>query len=315
MIYIHKDIIYTEPHYKFIERILDKKGIPNTIIDAHDLDFINSLDVKDDDILIARFAHDEEDKIKTSKVFPTLTKKFKTMFPSEESYYYFDDKLKQYEFMVDNDIPCLETHYVNCKEDIEKLNMNFPIVTKKIWGAGAEQVNYFETLDSVVDDETTRNWTEESIYPCIVQEYEDVDFDLRVAIVGEKVFLHKRIHNWKTGNKDNFPYGMPETPREKVLKYRYPPYQLPEQRRCDDSEYLSLVDLATKLRNLQETELNTKHMAWDVVNGKVLEFGYISTLNLYGIYYDLDKGKICDLQKINLNFIKHLEYILGEYIK
>ena len=313
MIYIHKDIIYTEPHYKFIERILDKKGIPNTIIDAHDLDFINSLDVKDDDILIARFAHDEEDKIKTSKVFPTLTKKFKTMFPSEESYYYFDDKLKQYEFMVDYDIPCLETHYVNCKEDIEKLNMNFPIVTKKIWGAGAEQVNYFETLDSVVDDETTRNWTEESIYPCIVQEYEDVDFDLRVAIVGEKVFLHKRIHNWKTGNKDNFPYGMPETPREKVLKYRYPPYQLPEQRRCDDSEYLSLVDLATKLRNLQETELNTKHMAWDVVNGKVLEFSYISMLCLVGRYYDLDKGEVIKLKK-QLNFVKHLEFILEEYI-
>ena len=313
MIYIHKDIIYTEPHYKFIERILDKKGIPNTIIDAHDLDFINSLDVKDDDILIARFAHDEEDKIKTSKVFPTLIKKFKIMFPSEESYYYFDDKLKQYEFMVDNDIPCLETHYVNCKEDIEKLNMNFPIVTKKIWGAGAEQVNYFETLDSVVDDETTRNWTEESIYPCIVQEYEDVDFDLRVAIVGEKVFLHKRIHNWKTGNKDNFPYGMPETPREKVLKYRYPPYQLPEQRRCDDSEYLSLVDLATKLRNLQETELNTKHMAWDVVNGKVLEFSYISMLGLVGRYYDLDKGEVIKLKK-QLNFVKHLEFILEEYI-
>ena len=306
MIYIHKDIIYTEPHYKFIERILDKKGIPNTIIDAHDLDFINSLDVKDDDILIARFAHDEEDKIKTSKVFPTLTKKFKTMFPSEESYYYFDDKLKQYEFMVDNDIPCLETHYVTCKEDIEKLNMNFPIVTKKIWGAGAEQVNYFETLDSVVDDETTRNWTEESIYPCIVQEYEDVDFDLRVAIVGEKVFLHKRIHNWKTGNKDNFPYGMPETPREKVLKYRYPPYQLPEQRRCDDSEYLSLVDLATKLRNLQETELNTKHMAWDVVNGKVLEFSYISMLGLVGRYYDLDKGEVIKLKK-QLNFVKQIK--------
>ena len=300
-------------YYQFIKKILDKKKISNEIIDAHDLDFVNSLDVKDDDVLIARFAHDEEDKIKTQKVFPTLIKKFKTMFPSEESYYYFDDKLKQYEFMVDNDIPCLETHYVNCKEDIEKLNMNFPIVTKKIWGAGAEQVNYFETLDSVVDDETTRNWTEESIYPCIVQEYEDVDFDLRVAIVGEKVFLHKRIHNWKTGNKDNFPYGMPETPREKVLKYRYPPYQLPEQRRCDDSEYLSLVDLATKLRNLQETELNTKHMAWDVVNGKVLEFSYISMLGLVGRYYDLDKGEVIKLKK-QLNFVKHLEFILEEYI-
>jgi len=243
MIYIHKDIIYTQPYYKFIKRILDKKKISNTVIDAHDLDFINTLNIKDDDVLIARFAHDEEDKIKTVKVFPTLTKKFKTMFPSKESYYYFDDKLKQYEFMVENDIPCLETHYVTCKEEIEKLNINFPIVTKKIWGAGAEQVNYFQTLDSVVDDETTRNWTEESIYPCLVQEYEDVGYDLRISIVGEKVFLHKRLHYWKTKNKNNFPYGMPANSREKILKYRYSPYQLPKINPCDDSELLSLVEL------------------------------------------------------------------------
>ena len=65
MIYIHKDIIYTQPYYQFIKKILDKKKISNEIIDAHDLDFVNSLDVKDDDVLIARFAHDEEDKIKT----------------------------------------------------------------------------------------------------------------------------------------------------------------------------------------------------------------------------------------------------------
>ena len=313
MIYIHKDIIYTRPHYKFTERILNKKKIPNTTIDAHDLDFINSLDVKDDDVLIARFAHDKEDKIKTLKVFPTLTKKFKTMFPSEKSYYYYDDKLKQYEFMLENDIPCIETHYVNCKDDIEKLNMDFPIVTKKIWGAGSEQVNYFETLDSVVDDETTRGWTEKSIYPCIVQEYEDVNYDLRITIVGEKVFIMKRLHYWKTKNKNNFPYGTPKNPREKILKYRYPPYQDPEQKPCNDLELLRVVDLVTKLHNLQETKLNIKHMAWDVVNGKVLEFSYISEDILFKKYYDLNKGKIFKL-KTNLNFMKHLEYLLREYI-
>jgi len=313
MIYIHKDIIYTRPHYKFIKSILDKKKISNTVIDAHDLDFVNSLDIKDDDVLIAMFKHDKEDLAKTKKVFPILCAKFKTMFPSKESYYYYDDKLKQYEFMVENDIPCLETHYVGNKEEIEKLNMNFPIVTKKIWGAGAEQVNYFETLDSVVDDETTRSWTEESIYPCLVQEYEDTDYDLRITIVGEKVFIMKRIHNWKTGNKDNFPYGMPENPREKILKYRWSPYQSPKIKPCDDSEHLSLVDLITKLHKLGETKLNTKHMSWDVVNGKVLEFSFISTLKLYGKYYDLANGKICNLQT-NLNFVKHLEYILEEYI-
>ena len=313
MIYIHKDIIYTYPYYKFIKRILDKKRIHSTIIDAHELDFINSLDVKDDDILIARFAHDKEDLIKTQKVFPTLTKKFKTMFPSKESYYYYDDKLKQYEFMIENNIPCLETHYVGSKEEIEKLNINFPIVTKKIWGAGAEQVNYFETLDAVVDDETTRSWTEESIYPCLVQEYEDVDYDLRITIIGEKVFITKRLHHWKTGNKNNFPYGMPENPREKILKYRWPPYESPKIDPLDDSELLSLVDLTTKLHKLQETKLNTKHMSWDVVNGKVLEFSFISAINLYGKYYDLGVDKICNL-RANLTFMKRLGCLLEEYI-
>ena len=61
MIYIHKDIIYTQPLYKFIKRILDKKKISNQIIDAQDIDFVKSLDIKDDDVLIARFAHDEKD--------------------------------------------------------------------------------------------------------------------------------------------------------------------------------------------------------------------------------------------------------------
>ncbi len=171
--------------------------------------------------------------------------------------------------------------------------------------SGAEQVNYFETLDSVVDDETTRSWTEKSIYPCLVQEYEDTDYDLRITIVGEKVFYMKRLHYWKTKNKNNFPYGMPENPREKILKYRYSPYQLPKINPCDDSELLSLVDLTTKLHKLQETKLNIKHMAWDVVNGKVLEFSYISEDSLFKKYYELGKNKICDL-KNNFKFRRNI---------
>ena len=54
-------------------------------------------------------------------------------------------------------------------------------------------------------------------------------------------------------------------------------------------------------------------MSWDIVNGKVLEFSFISTLGLAEKYYDLDNGKICNLQT-NLNFVKHLEYLLSEYI-
>ncbi len=315
MIYIHKDIIYTRPHYKFTERILDNKKIPNTIIDAHDLDFVNSLDIKDDDVLIAMFKHDKEDLIKTQIVFPILTKKFKTMFPSKESYYYYDDKLKQYEFMVENDIPCLETHYVTCKEEIEKLNMNFPIVTKKIWGAGAEQVNYFETLDSVVDDETTRNWTEESIYPCLVQEYQDVDYDLRVMLFDSKFYMFKRIHKWKTRNKDNFPYGTPENPREKILKYRYPPYKEMKTRRGDDEEYKNVLPTIHKLLDIQRKKLNTYYMSWDLLKVdmeyKVLEFSVISTTQIPRNHYDLKQKKIL---KNKNGVFAGIESLVNQYI-
>jgi len=312
MIYIHKDIIYSDLKYhNYIKKILDRKRISNKVIDAHDLDVVKSLDVNDEDVLIAMFKHDEEDKIKTLKVFPTLADKFKTMYPSPESYYYYDDKLKQYEFMLENNIPCLETHYVASKEEIENLNINFPIVTKKTWGAGAEQVNYFETLDSVVDDETTRGWTEESIYPCLVQEYEDTDCDLRVSICGDKVFYHKRMHLWKIKNKDNFPYGMPRTPRERVLEFREPPFKIPDLKNCSEEELLELYDLIIKLQQVQKTKLNTKYMSWDIINGKVLEFSVVADLHHPRYYYDL---------KTNKNIIPNkylfgaLQYFIEEYI-
>ena len=50
-----------------------------------------------------------------------------------------------------------------------------------------------------------------------------------------------------------------------------------------------------------------------VVNGKVIEFSYISEDGLFKRYYDLDIGKICDLQRHG-DFVKQLEYILEEYI-
>ncbi len=313
MIYIHKDVIYPDLKYhNHIKRMLDRKRISNKVVDVHDMDLVKSLDVKDEDILIAMFKHDKEDLFKTKKVFPILSKKFKTMYPSPESYYYYDDKLKQYEFMVENDIPCLETHYVTCKEDIEKLNINFPIVTKKTWGAGAEQINYFETLDSVVDDETTRSWTQDSIYPCLVQEYEDTDCDLRLSICGDKVFYYKRMHLWKTGNKDNFPYGMPKTPRERVLKFREPPFKPPNQKNIDEEEIYNLHDLIVKFHDLQKTKLNTYYMSWDIVNGKVLEFSVTATLNHPHHYYDINKKKTI---KPSNNVFGTLEYLVNEYIK
>ncbi len=77
MIYIHKDVIYDFKIYNYIKNILDKKRVPSKLIDAHDFDLVNSLDVKNDDVLIAMFKHDKEDLAMTKKYFQYSVKNLK----------------------------------------------------------------------------------------------------------------------------------------------------------------------------------------------------------------------------------------------
>ena len=122
--------------------------------------------------------------------------------------------------------------------------------------------------------------------------HDDVTKAMRPALIKHKLLAIPKYVNQRTienyfYTECNLTLINAENPREKILKYRYPPYQNPKIKPCDDSEHLSLVDLITKLHTLQETKLNTKHMAWDIVNGKVLEFSYISHMELVRKYYDL----------------------------
>lgn len=205
--------------------------------------------------------------------------------------------------MIENDIPCLETHYVANKEEIEKLNMNFPIVTKKTWGAGSEQVSYFETLDSVVDDETTRSWTGDSIYPCLVQEYEDVDYDIRIHIYNNKALFYKRIHKWKTENRSNFPYGGWPTPVEERIKNKLPPFDYPFPKDLTKSEIEDIIPFTEKINHIQRNLLDTYCMSWDLLKTnsgyKIVEFSVIASLDI-GIpyfYYDLVKKEFVTVSR------------------
>ena len=113
MIYLHKDSIYENqtigswaiPIFKYLK----KKGKQVKLIDAHDLKVVNNLKPNEDDLFFGRFGHDAADKKMSQITLPIIWKKFKKAFPSKSSYYYYDNKKRQYEFMVENDIPCLET--------------------------------------------------------------------------------------------------------------------------------------------------------------------------------------------------------------
>ena len=306
MIYLHKDSIYENqtigswaiPIFKYLR----KKGKQVKLIDAHDLEVVNNLKPNEDDLFFGRFGHDAADKKMSKKTLPIVWKKFKNTFPSAESYYHYDDKLKQYNFMTENNIPCLETFYVKSKKDID---IEFPIVMKKTWGAGSEQVNYFETIDDVIDNKKNRGWTLQSIYPSLIQRYQDVDFDYRVLLYNSGFIIYKRLNEWKTKNKDNFPYGTEWRDRKDVLEKRKSLIHGPSLADAFDDLNDDLIKLIKKLKDIQINKLNSYYMSWDIIKPnikssfqlpedyKVLEFSAISTMfNPFSKFYSFSDNTI-----------------------
>ena len=298
MIYLHKDSIYeNQPIVSWeipIFKYLRKKGKQVKLIDAHDLEVVNNLKPNEDDLFFGRFGHDAADKKMSKKTLPIVWKKFKNTFPSAESYYHYDDKLKQYNFMTENNIPCLETFYVKSKKDID---IEFPIVMKKTWGAGSEQVNYFETIDDVIDNKKNRGWTLQSIYPSLIQRYQDVDFDYRVLLYNSGFIIYKRLNEWKTKNKDNFPYGTEWRDRKDVLEKRKSLIHGPSLADAFDDLNDALMTLIKKLKDIQINKLNSYYMSWDIIKTndgyKVLEFSAISTMfNPFSKFYSFSDNTI-----------------------
>ena len=298
MIYLHRDSIYENqtigswaiPIFKYLK----KKGKQVKLIDAHDLKVVNNLKPNEDDLFFGRFGHDAADKKMSKKTLPIVWKKFKNTFPSAESYYHYDDKLKQYNFMTENNIPCLETFYVKSKKDID---IEFPIVMKKTWGAGSEQVNYFETIDDVIDNKKNRGWTLQSIYPSLIQRYQDVDFDYRVLLYNSGFIIYKRLNEWKTKNKDNFPYGTEWRDRKDVLEKRKSLIHGPSLADAFDDLNDDLMTLIKKLKDIQINKLNSYYMSWDIIKTndgyKVLEFSAISTMfNPFSKFYSFSDNTI-----------------------
>ena len=73
-------------------------------------------------------------------------------------------------------------------------NLEYPIVVKKSYGAGSEEVRLI-------------NKWKEIDFPVISQQYIDVSHDIRITILGDKIFFGKRIHLWREDEKKRFPYG------------------------------------------------------------------------------------------------------------
>jgi len=307
-LYIHKDIFYPDTWWVKFKWLLDKryKDIDYEIVNLHFENNINDLQLGNDDWCICRFAHYEEDFELSKRVYPILHEKFKgRIWPSKEDWYYYNDKQRQLEFFEKNNVPHPISHYSYGRDDflewVNENNLEYPIVVKKSQGAGSEKVNLI------------KKWKEVD-FPVIAQEYIDVDYDIRIAFINNKVLFLKRFHQWKTKNKDNFPYGTDKKPIEKKLKYKLAPYEEPRCESLDEKEILKLLPIVNYLYD----KFNTISIGWDIIgdieNFKVLEFSYLfqNELRECKSYYDMKTKEIK-----NLDYDKRLEFtfIQNEILK
>ena len=309
-LYIHKDIFYSieygdETWSNAFKWLLDKKykNIDYEIINLHYEQNINDLQISNDDYCICRFAHYEEDFELSKRVYPLLYKKFEgRVWPNKDEWYYYNDKQRQLEFFRKNNIPHPISHYSYGRDDflkwVEENNLEYPIVVKKSQGAGSEEVrlmNNWEEVDDLVSYDTVGGIPIDTRWKSgqfIVQQYIDIDHDIRISIFGDKILFGKRIHHWKEDEKKRFPYGWYYGDKDSSLDGKSLSYE----------EIDKIKDIGIYLKNVTDKKLQSKIMSWDIIDEnnefKVCEFSYCFEYEFLknSFYYDIKQEKILKME-------------------
>ena len=320
------------------EFLLSRENIPYRIIDYRHPPFGVSDNFKDyddwkGDYFVARFGHELSDKEYHSKNYDVIYDYYgENMWPNKQTYYYYDDKVRQYELLkkYDRHIPS-----VICNNLDELLNdVSVGTVVKSTYGAGGSSCFYIWEKEHLnhIEEYISNSYNSENFFPCIIQEYIDYDWEYIIFSTGDEIYGYKKNILKKYSSPNSFPYNFPIEGSWDQFKYLKPaddgrswgePYD-PEHIVLDEKELNpDLIQFILNIKN----ELNTPNLKFDMINGKVFEFSYlyaetmcmISTLknNLYTVYNsefnsfeEKDKGKLSHWKRVQAKTVlKHLGII------
>ena len=319
----HTKILSGFYHLKF-EKLLKSNNIPYKLVDYENYD---------GDYFVGRFAHAHSDTELHSKYFDKLYDYYgEKMWPNQKAYYYYDDKVRQYELLkkYDRHIPS-----VICNNLDELLNdVSVGTVVKSTYGAGGSSCFYIWEKEHLnhIEEYISNSYNSENFFPCIIQEYIDYDWEYIIFSTGDEIYGYKKNILKKYSSPNSFPYNFPIEGAWDQFKYLKPvddgrswgePYD-PEHIVLDEKELNpDLIQFILNIKN----ELNTPNLKFDMINGKVFEFSYlyaetmcmISTLknNLYTVYNsefnsfeEKDKGKLSHWKRVQAKTVlKHLGII------
>jgi len=240
-------------HPKF-EKILKSKNIPYHIIDYENYE---------GDYFVGRFAHALPDKELHSKCFDNLYNHYgENMWPNKNAYYYYDDKVRQYEILEKYGI---HVPSIICNDLDELLkNVTIGMVIKSTYGAGSESTFYVwkkEHLDNI-EEYISNCYNSENFFPCQIQEYINTEYEKKIVITNDEIYgcKQKLLKEWEYPNQFPFNYGNEHWANRKGNKIES----------LIESEF-RLLDTIIDIK----TELNIPNLKFDIINEKVIEFTYM----------------------------------------
>ena len=253
----HKKILSEFYHSKF-EKTLKSNNIPYIITDYEDYD-----EDLVGDYFVGRFAHALIDKELHSNCFDKLYDYYgEKMWPNKKAYYYYDDKVRQYELLEKYGI---QVPSVTCN-DLDELLKNVTIgtVIKSTYGAGSESTFYVwekEHLDNI-EEYISNCYNSENFFPCQVQEYISTEYEKKIVITNDEIYgiKQKLDVGWEYPNHFPFNYGDEHWANRKGNKVEF----------LKEREF-GLLDTIMDIK----TELNTPNLKFDIINEKVIEFTYM----------------------------------------
>ena len=253
-------------HLKF-KKTLKSNNIPYVVMDYEDYgdDLVGNY-------FVGRFAQNLDDMKLHSKYFDKLYEYYgENMWPNQKAYYYYDDKVRQYELLEKYGI---YVPSITCN-DLEELlkNVTTGTVIKSAYGAGSDSTFYVwkkEHLDNI-EGYISNSYNSEDFFPCQVQEYIDVEYEYKIVITHDEIYgnKYKLLKEWNRPNDFPFNYGgehwaervVQENTGNQILNLSLIPDEF-------DSKVLeSIMDI--------KRELNTPNLKFDILDNKVLEFTYI----------------------------------------
>ena len=253
-------------HLKF-EKILKSNNFPYKF--TYYDDYENDLE---GDYFIGRFAQAHPDVELHSKYFEKLYDYYgEKMWPNKKAYYYYDDKVRQYELLEKYGI---HVPSVTCNDLDELLkNVTLGTVIKSTYGAGSDSTFYVwkkEHLDSI-EEYISHCYNSGNFFPCQIQEYIDVEYEYKMVITNDEVYgiKQKLLKEWDYPIHFPFNYGGEHWAERDV-----------QEKTGKQILNLSLVTDEFDLKVLEsimdiKRELNTPNLKFDILDNKVLEFTYI----------------------------------------